>query len=105
MSAAKELIVETAFDGQEIARLETIGSEGVNSRLATAYDLHRDRDKWIPQPRRIEILHHAVAIMKSRVDQLAVEAAREGGKPLIDSQVEVARAIDGVENCIEVLRT
>ena len=43
--------------------------------------------------------------MKSRADQLAVEAAREGGKPLIDSQVEVARAIDGVENCIEVLRT
>ena len=104
-SKAKELIVETAFDGQEIARLETIGSAGINSRLATAYDLHRDRDKWLPQPQRIEILHRAVAIMKTRADQLAVDAAREGGKPLIDSQVEVARAIDGVENCIEVLRT
>ena len=102
---AKELIVETAFDGQEIARLETIDSAGVDSRLATAYDLFRDRDKWIPQPRRIEILHHAVAIMKSRAEQLALDAAREGGKPLVDSQVEVARAIDGVENCIEVLRT
>ncbi len=102
---AKELVVETAFDGQEIARLETIGSAGIDSRLATAYDLFRDRDKWIPQPRRIEILHRAVAIMKTRADQLAIDAAREGGKPLIDSQVEVARAIDGVENCIEVLRT
>ena len=37
--------------------------------------------------------------MKARAEQLAIDAAREGGKPLIDSQVEVARAID------EVLRT
>ena len=35
----------------------------------------------------------------------AVEAAREGGKPLIDSRVEVARAIDGVLNCAEALRS
>ena len=34
-----------------------------------------------------------------------MEAAREGGKPLIDSEIEVARALDGVKNCIEILRT
>ena len=104
-SEAKELVVETAFDGQEIARLDTIGSSGVEALLATAHGLHSDRDKWIPQPERIEILHRAASIMKSRADKLATDAALEGGKPLIDSQVEVARAIDGVENCIEVLRT
>ena len=102
---ARELVVETAFDGQEIARLETVGSSGIEALLATAHGLHSDRDKWIPQPERIEILHRAAAIMKSRADKLATDAAREGGKPLVDSQVEVARAIDGIENCIEVLRT
>jgi acyl-CoA reductase-like NAD-dependent aldehyde dehydrogenase len=30
--------------------------------------------------------------------------AREGGKPLMDARVEVARAIDGVLNCAELLR-
>ena len=36
---------------------------------------------------------------------LALQAAREGGKPLRDSEVEVTRAIDGVRLCIETLRT
>lgn len=31
--------------------------------------------------------------MAGRAEELAVEAAREGGKPLIDSRVEVTRAI------------
>ena len=43
--------------------------------------------------------------MARRAEELAVEAAREGGKPLADSRVEVARAIDGMAICIETLRT
>jgi len=35
---------------------------------------------------------------------LAVEAAREGGKPLIDSEIEVNRAIEGVKLCVETMR-
>ena len=29
---------------------------------------------------------------------LAMEAAREGGKPLVDSQIEVARAVDSIKS-------
>ena len=43
--------------------------------------------------------------MEERAESLALEAAREGGKPLVDSRVEVARAIDGMLNCAEVLRS
>jgi acyl-CoA reductase-like NAD-dependent aldehyde dehydrogenase len=43
--------------------------------------------------------------MQDRAESLALEAAREGGKPLTDSRVEVARAIDGVLNCAELLRS
>jgi acyl-CoA reductase-like NAD-dependent aldehyde dehydrogenase len=39
------------------------------------------------------------------LDFLAVEAAREGGKPLMDSRVEAARAVDSVRVCIETMRT
>ena len=53
---------------------------------------------------RVEILGRAAEIMSDRAEELATSAAREGGKPLLDSRVEVARAIDGVQNCIEVLR-
>jgi len=43
--------------------------------------------------------------MSENAEELAVEAAREGGKPLVDSRVEVARAIDGMQILIETLRT
>ncbi|MDX8394930.1 MAG: aldehyde dehydrogenase family protein, partial [Mariprofundaceae bacterium] len=47
----------------------------------------------------------AKVLIFEQKDSLALEAAREGGKPLVDSQVEVARAIDCIEICIETLRT
>ena len=64
-------------------------------RSATAQSLFRDRDAWLPPYARVEILERAAAIMSGRDGkQLAVEAAREGGKPLVDSLVETDRAID-----------
>ena len=44
-------------------------------------------------------------LMQDQAELLAQEAAAEGGKPLLDSRVEVARAIDGVQICIDTLRT
>ena len=43
--------------------------------------------------------------MQEQAEDLAREAAHEGGKPLVDSRVEVARAIDGVLHCAELLRS
>ena len=43
--------------------------------------------------------------MAEQAEELAVGAAQEGGKPLVNSRVEVARAIDGVLNSAELLRT
>jgi acyl-CoA reductase-like NAD-dependent aldehyde dehydrogenase len=43
--------------------------------------------------------------MDAQWEELAMGAAREGGKPLADSRAEVRRAIDGVHSCVEVLRT
>ena len=42
--------------------------------------------------------------MTERAGELAKLAASEGGKPLTDSVIEVTRAIDGVNLCIESLR-
>jgi len=77
----------------------------IEKALATAYALFRDRDGWLPLPKRIEVLHKAAAIMEKRFEELALLIAREGGKPLIDARVEVARAIDGVKNCADLPRT
>ena len=98
------LQVDAPFDGQIIAEIETGNADVVERALSTAHGLYRDHDAWLPAPQRIEILKRAAEIMQERRDELALESAREGGKPLVDSQVEVDRAIDGVHSCVELLR-
>lgn len=97
--------VHAPFDGALIATVEAATREVVDRAYATAYALFRNRDAWLPAAKRIEVLNGAAAIMQQRRDELAVEAAREGGKPLVDSLVEVNRAIDGMRLCVEYLRT
>ncbi|MCA1805554.1 MAG: aldehyde dehydrogenase family protein, partial [Xanthomonadaceae bacterium] len=97
--------VAAPFDGGTIAEIETVGSAGVERALAVAHGLFRDRRGWLPLPRRIEILEKTAALMTERAEDLALEAAREGGKPLVDSRVEAARAIDSLRICIDCLRT
>lgn len=96
--------ITAPFDGAPIAEIETGGVTHVEKALDTAHRLFRDRDGWLPLHRRIEILERAAEIMTSQRDTLAREAAREGGKPLIDSEVEADRAIDGVRLCVETLK-
>jgi len=97
--------VRAPFDGSLIATVERAGRDGVQRALATAHALFRDRDGWLPPPVRIEILAKAARLMQQQRETLALEAAREGGKPLSDSLVEADRAIDGVKLCVERLRT
>ena len=55
-ASSRPASVDAPFDGSIIAEVET-GDEGVAElALATAYSLYRDRDSWIPLPRRVEIL-------------------------------------------------
>ncbi|HSG90932.1 MAG TPA: aldehyde dehydrogenase family protein [Pseudomonadales bacterium] len=97
--------VVAPWDLAPIAHVMRADAAVVEQALANAYALYRDRDAWLPKRRRVEILGRAIEIMKSRRESLAVEAAREGGKPLADSLVEVDRAIDSVHICIDELRS
>ena len=103
--AAGTTTVTAPYDGAPIAELDTGDTQHVNAALTIAHGLYRDRDAWLSLAQRIEILEQTASMMAECVETLAVEAAREGGKPLIDSRVEVNRAIDGVRLCVETLRT
>ena len=98
------LEVTAPYDGAPIATLDTANSDAVDLALSTAYGLFRDRSCWLDIEQRVEIFRRAAGIMREQAERLALEAAREGGKPLADSQDEVARAIDGVDICVETLR-
>lgn len=100
-----ELEVRSPFDDQLLATMDTADSLVVTTALTEAQRAFEDRQQWLPQSERIEILKRVKQAMQSEAEQLALMAAAEGGKPLIDSRVEVARAIDGIDICIETLRT
>ena len=97
--------VAAPYDGAPIAEVETAGPDHVEDALRVAHGLFRDQDAWLPLAERIAILERTAEIMSEYADLLALEAAREGGKPLMDSRAEVTRAIDGVRICIEHIRS
>jgi len=105
VNSSEQLTVYAPFDQQPIATISTANSDVVETALATAYKLFTNKKSWLSAAQRIEILDKAALIMQERAEELAIEAAREGGKPLIDSRVEVARAIDGIRICTETIRT
>ncbi|MCI0401312.1 MAG: aldehyde dehydrogenase family protein [Gammaproteobacteria bacterium] len=99
------LKVSAPYDGSLIATVDTADWDAADKALQSASELFSDRDRWLSTGERLDILKKTAALMADHAEELAVEAAREGGKPLIDSRVEVARAIDGVNVCIQVMRT
>ncbi|GMQ81599.1 MAG: aldehyde dehydrogenase family protein [Rhodothermia bacterium] len=98
------LEVFAPFDGSSIATVERANGTAVDHALETAHGLFRNRDAWLSPARRIEILDRTADIMRERREELALEASREGGKPLVDSLVEVDRAINSVRLCADTLR-
>ncbi len=102
---AGTLEVTAPFDGAVIGSVELADAATVEKALASAAALHANPSQRLPAWERIAILKKSADILTERAETFALESAREGGKPLIDSRAEVARAIDGIHCCIETLRT
>ena len=98
------LKVVQAFDRALIAEIETDDAAALERKLQAADRAFRDRDGWLKPHQRITILRKLAALMEGKRDQLAMQIAREGGKPLPDAIVETSRAIDGVHNAADELR-
>ncbi len=105
IDTGERLAVEAPFDRSKIAEVAVANEAAVSQALAHAARLHADYAARLPTVERIEILERAGQIMQANAEQLALESAREGGKPLLDSRVEVARAIDCLKICVETLRS
>ncbi len=97
--------VVAPFDGKVIATLPACDETHVEQALSTAAALYHDRAGWIPLHERVVILERAVELMSGQIEELAIGAATEGGKPLLDSRVEANRAVDGLKLCIEAIRS
>ncbi len=105
VTAVGKIDIVSPFDGSRIGTVDTVDAAAVDQALAVAEALYRDRANWLGADQRIAILSRTADLLAERAEVFAFEAAREGGKPLVDSRVEVARAVDGLRNCAELLRS
>lgn len=97
------LKILSPFDQSLIKEIPLVGKAEAENALKTAYSLFQDRSKWIPAHERIAILERTAEIMKARIEELTKTAAQEGGKPYVDSKIEVFRAINGVKIATEYI--
>jgi acyl-CoA reductase-like NAD-dependent aldehyde dehydrogenase len=95
--------VNSPFDGKLIKEIPLQDAADVEQALQVAHGLFQDRSQWLPAHERITILEKTAEIMNSGIEDLTRMATREGGKPYVDSRVEVLRAINGVKLAIEHL--
>ncbi|KEJ88330.1 aldehyde dehydrogenase family protein [Sulfitobacter donghicola] len=99
--SAGTLDVVNPYDLRAIGSVALSSWDQIDGYLATAKQLHENRKCWMPAYQRIDILKKAGDLMQGRFEELAMLIANEGGKPLMDARVEVARAIDGMNLCIK----
>lgn len=93
--------VTSPFDGRVVGSVPFTTVEQVQQAIDTAHERFLDVDNWIPKYKRVEILENLMKIMSSQVEELTILCASEGGKPYIDSKVEIQRAINGIKIAIE----
>lgn len=94
-----------AFDRQPFAELGTDDATALERKFQTARALFEDRKTWLPTHERAAILHRLAVLVEGQRTEFATLIAREGGKPYTDALVETDRAIDGIRNAADLLRT
>ena len=97
------LNVSSPFDGSLIRTIPMQSADDAEAMLEKALACYRNRDGWLEHHERIAILEKLALSIDAEADDFALLIAQEGGKPLMDARVEVARAIDGIGLAIKEL--
>jgi len=92
----KCLKVNSPYDGHLISEINMDNADQIESAIETAYQLTKTPDNILPAYQRIEILEKTANIVEVKAEEFARKATEEGGKPLVDSRIELARAVQGI---------
>lgn len=93
--------VKSPYDNSIVGSVTRKTESEAEAVLAKAYTLSKDKSKALQKHERVAILEKLVVLTSEKADEFAMLIAQEGGKPLMDAKVEVARAIDGIKIAIK----
>jgi len=99
------LKVNSPYNQDDLGSIAKMDWPTVSEKLDYALAAFQNRQQWIPVHERVGILERTTRLMMKHHAKLALQIAKEGGKPLKDALVETTRAIDGVRLAIETIRT
>ena len=102
---ASFLKVHSPYNQDELGSMSKMDWPTVSEKLDQALAAFQNRKKWLPVHERVGILERTTRLMMKHHAKLALQIAKEGGKPLKDALIETTRAIDGVKLAIETIRT
>lgn len=91
-----KLEVRAAYDESLLGVLDMDDEESATKALARAHQLYSRRTSWLSPEKRIAVLDRLATLITTKERELALQAAREGGKPYKDSLAEIRRAVSGV---------
>ena len=103
--SGERMSVYSPFDGTLLGCVEEVNTLQAEQAMHNAYAVFEDKSQWISTSDRIDILKRTAALMQERYEDFVKIAVSEGAKPYNDTCIEMDRAIDGVLNCIELMRT
>ena len=93
---SEKLKILSPFDGHLISEIAWNGAGQLEKMLSTTHRLTQNPDHILPVPQRIAILEKTANLVEAKAEEFSRQAAEEGGKPLIDSRVELDRAVQGI---------
>ena len=91
-----KLDVSSPYDNTHLARLPMANESAAFASLERCHKRFQDRNRWLSKSQRLGILERLAPLIETQAEKLALQASREGGKPLVDSRVEVQRGIGGI---------
>lgn len=101
----QHLEVRNPWDGSVLERLPLLTWADVEACIARAQQYLATPRHHLPMHARVAILEAFGQLMATHRDALVDLAIAEGGKPRMDTEVELARALDGVQTALAALRT
>jgi len=98
---SSQLKVNSPFELSLIESIDLHSEKDVNKALEIADELFKDKTNHLEKFEIKYILEKFKLLLEDNRSLLIETSTREGGKPLIDTEIEMERAIDGVQIAIE----
>lgn len=95
------LDVRNPYSDEIITTLNFHSDAEITSFITEAYHVFKNEN--LAKTQRISILKKFALLVESNSELLLKTAISEGGKPFVDTQVEIQRAINGIELAIHTL--